>query len=70
MRRFLCEADEEETRINEYINNIKLNSSRQSVITEHVLQYNNSFDWKNVRIMDTESNYIKRLISENHTAQI
>ena len=49
------------TRINEHIKNIKLDSSRYSVITE---QYNHNFDWKNVRIMDTESNYNKRFISK------
>jgi len=49
------------TRINEHIENIKLDSSRYSVITE---QYNHNFDWKNVRIMDTESNYNKRFISK------
>jgi len=48
-------------RINEHIKNIKLDSSRHSIITEHILQYNHNFDWKNVRIMDTESYYNKRL---------
>jgi len=31
---------------------------------EHILQYNHNFNWKNVRIIDIESNYNKRLISE------
>lgn len=44
----------------------KLDSSRHSVITEHLLQYNHSFNWKHVRILNSlsESNYNKRLISE------
>lgn len=51
------------TRINER-NNKKLNSSRHSVITKHLLQYNHSFDWKRVRTLDSELNYNKRLIFE------
>jgi len=52
------------TRVKEYRNNIKLNESKYSVISEHMLSCNHSFDWNRVRILDTESNYNKRLISE------
>jgi len=39
-------------------------SSRHSVITEYSLYYNHSFNWKNIKILDSESNYNKKLISE------
>jgi hypothetical protein len=52
------------TRLKEHKNNFKLEPSKHSVVTEHILEYNHSFDWDNVRILDTESNYRKRLISE------
>jgi len=29
-----------------------------------MLEYNHIFDWKNVRILDFEQNYYKRIISE------
>jgi len=31
---------------------------------EHIIKYNHKFDWDNVQILDTESNYNKRLVSE------
>lgn len=46
------------------MNNIKLDSSRHSVITEHILNEGHKFDWDNVKIMDREKNYHKRLVSE------
>jgi len=52
-----------ETRINEHIKN-GFDESKHSVITKHILELNHSFDWKNVKIMDLESHYYKRLISE------
>jgi hypothetical protein len=52
------------TRIKEHIHNIKLETSKLSVISEHRLQQNHSFDWENVKILDFEHNYNKRLISE------
>jgi len=53
-----------QTRIKEHTNNIRLEPSRYSVITEHILEFNHSFDWKNIKILDYEPNYNKRLISE------
>jgi len=29
-----------------------------------MLNHDHTFDWNNIKILDTESNYIKRLISE------
>jgi len=52
------------TRIKEHYNNIKLPSSKPSVITEHIIKCSHSFDWDNVEILDTESNYFKRSVSE------
>jgi len=42
------------TRIKEHRNNIKLDESKHSVISEHMLSCNYSFDWNQVRILDTE----------------
>jgi len=44
--------------------NLMSESANPSVITEHILQMSHSFDWENVRILDTERNYFKRSISE------
>jgi len=52
------------TRLKEHSNNIKLDSSKHSVITQHILEYSHMFDWDNIKILDTESNYYKRSISE------
>jgi len=52
------------TRIKEHYNNIRSTSSNPSVITEHILQHSHTFDWDNVKILDTENNYFKRSISE------
>jgi len=35
-----------------------------TVITNHRIQYNHNFDWNNVKILDKELFYKKRLISE------
>ncbi|XP_018373120.1 PREDICTED: uncharacterized protein LOC108767647 [Trachymyrmex cornetzi] len=52
------------TRIYEHRNHIRWNTSARSVITDHRLQYAHDFDWNNVKVLDVESCYIKRLISE------
>jgi len=51
-------------RVGEHRSHITRNSSQQSVITEHRLLYKHDFDWDNVQILDEETNYNKRLISE------
>jgi len=51
------------TRVKEHSNNLKSLSS-PSVITEHILQHSHTFDWENVKILDNESNYYKRSVSE------
>jgi len=52
------------TRINEHVKNIVQNESKHSVITKHILGKNHTFDWLNVKILDFENNYFKRLVSE------
>jgi len=52
------------TRVNEHKNHIRRNSTQFSVITDHRQKSKHEFDWDNVKILDLESNYNKRLISE------
>jgi len=52
------------TRLKEHKNNVKLDQSKHSVISEHIIKYNHSFDWENTKIMDYESRYYKRIVSE------
>jgi len=52
------------TRIKEHCNNIKLDDSKHSVVSQHIVNYNHSFNWNDAKILDSESNYNKRLISE------
>jgi len=40
------------TRLKEHKNNSRLDQSKHSVITEHSIKYNHSFDWDNIKIMD------------------
>ncbi|XP_018374076.1 PREDICTED: uncharacterized protein LOC108768217 [Trachymyrmex cornetzi] len=52
------------TRIAKHKNHIRRNTTNRSVITEHRLEHNHDFQWDNVRILDEEPCYMKRLISE------
>jgi len=56
------------TRIREHKNNIKLDQSKHSVISEHIIKFNHSFDWDNdwdnAKVVDCESKFYKRIISE------
>jgi len=52
------------TRVKEHVNNIRLDPSKHSVISEHITNFNHNFDWENVKILDHEHNYHKRMISE------
>jgi len=40
------------TRLTEHKNNIKQDQSKHSVISEHIIKYNYSFDWDYIKIMD------------------
>jgi len=46
------------------IKNIKAEKSKHSVISEHMLENNHSFDWQNIKILDFEPNYYQRIVSE------
>jgi len=43
------------TRMNKYKANIKLDPSKHSVISEHILEFDHSFKWNNVKILDNDS---------------
>jgi len=51
-------------RIAEYALDINKKSDSPSVISNHQISLNHNFDWSNVRILDSESSYNKRLTSE------
>jgi len=50
-------------RIDEHRSHIR-NTGQNSVITENRLKYVHDFDWDNVEILDEETHFNKRLISE------
>jgi len=52
------------TRIKEHDSDIRKKSGSPSVISEHRLEHNHDFEWSDVKIIDNELSYQKRLISE------
>lgn len=44
-------------------NDFKIEQTKRSVITEHILNYSYTFDRDNVKILDSECNYCKRFVS-------
>jgi len=52
------------TRLKEHVKNTEMYPSKHSVIAEHIHKFNHEFDWDNTQILDFETNYNKRLISE------
>jgi len=52
------------TRVSEHRGHIKRNSTQPSVITDHRIATNHDFKWTDVKVLDVEKNYKKRLISE------
>ena len=52
------------SRIREHFNNISHLSQQISVVSEHRLEKNHDFGWNDVKILDIEPNWKKRLISE------
>ncbi|EFN73564.1 hypothetical protein EAG_08052, partial [Camponotus floridanus] len=52
------------TRINEHRKHMNRATTNKSVITEHRLNFDHEFKWDEVKILDKESFYNKRLISE------
>jgi len=57
-KRTLC------TRVSEHRGHIRRNSTQPSVITDHRIVTNHDFNWTDVKVLDVEKNYKKRLISE------
>jgi len=47
------------TRLKEHKNNIRLDHSKHSVVSEHIINFNHNFNWENVQILDHEHNYIR-----------
>jgi len=43
------------------VKNIRLDSQKQSIISDHVLEHDHSIDWENVKILDFDSYYCKKL---------
>ncbi|KAG5321378.1 IPYR pyrophosphatase, partial [Pseudoatta argentina] len=52
------------TRLQEHISDIKKNTGSPTVITDHRINFDHNFKWNDVRILDCESSYNKRLVSE------
>jgi len=52
------------TRLREHMNNIRQDYSKHIIVSEHIVNFNQAFDWESVQILDHEHNYYKRLISE------
>ena len=50
--------------MSEHRKQILSNSSSKSVITDDRVQCEHNFDWNNVKVLDTERFYDKRLLSE------
>jgi len=52
------------TRIKEHVSDINKKNGSPSVISEHRLNFNHEVEWENIKIMDNEQSYQKRIISE------
>jgi len=52
------------TRVAEHRNHTRRNLPSVSVITNHVMHYNYDINWNNVKVLDVEKYYHKRLVSE------
>lgn len=52
------------TRLKEHRSDINKRSGSPSVVSSHRINLDHDFDWNNVEILDRESSYSKRLISE------
>ncbi|KYN22608.1 hypothetical protein ALC57_04991, partial [Trachymyrmex cornetzi] len=52
------------TRVNEHKSDIRKNTSSPSVISDHRIKFDHNFKWDEVKVLDSESTYNKRLVSE------
>jgi len=66
MQCFICKTNSQllKIRIDEHRSHIRRNTGQNSVIIEHRLKYAHDFDWNNVEILDEETHFNKRFISE------
>jgi len=53
-----------ETRLKEHMSDIKKKNSMLSVVSNHRLDCNHEMNWSGVTILDKESSYVKRIVSE------
>ena len=62
---FLCGIDKkEETRLKEYVNDLKKPTNSLSIISCRKLDNDHTIDWDDTIILDSEHSYYKRMISE------
>jgi len=52
------------TRIRKHLNDIKKSTGTLSVVSDHRLKLNHDFNWDEVRILDKEPSWKKRIVSE------
>jgi len=52
------------TRLKEHMSDIKKKNDTLSVISNHRLEYNHDMNWGEATILDKESSYVKRIVSE------
>jgi len=50
--------------VSEHRSHLRRNPAQNSVITDHRLKFKHDFDWDKIKVLDKETNYNKRLISE------
>ena len=59
----LCESKEEK-RLDCRNINVNKSTSSPTIIMNHHIECNHNFDWSNIKILDKELSYKKRLVSE------
>jgi len=52
------------TRLKEHMSDIRKKNDTLSVISNHRLEYNHDMNWSEATILDIESSYVKRIVSE------
>jgi len=52
------------TRLKEHMSDIKKKNGLLSVVSNHRLEYNHDMNWSEAAILDIESSYVKRIVSE------
>jgi len=52
------------TRLKEHMLDIRKKNGLLSVVSNHRLEYNHDMNWNEAAILDIESSYVKRIVSE------